>query len=81
VEKLDAALDSVVEGYEEILERIERIERERPVSSEELSFRNKRKRKTVVDDDDDEEQGNNEAATEVDDSERAHMGSKKPRIA
>jgi histone acetyltransferase 1 len=82
VEKLEAALDSVVEGYQEILERIDRIGRERPASLEELSFRNKRKRKNVVDDDDDEEQrGNDEADAEVDDSERAHVGSKKPRTA
>jgi histone acetyltransferase 1 len=81
VEKLEAALDSVVEGYQEILERIERIERERPATSEELSFRDKRKRKHVVDDDDEEEQRNAETAAEVDDPDRAQIGSKKPRVA
>jgi histone acetyltransferase 1 len=79
VEKLEAALDSVVEGYQEILERVERIERERPASTEELSIRKKRKRKNVVDDDDEDD---DEAEDEgLDGDERAHIGGKKPRIA
>jgi histone acetyltransferase 1 len=80
VEKLDAALDSVVEGYQEILERIERIEKERPTFSEEMSFRNKRKRRNVVDDDDEEEDNGDVNDNEGDESERAHTGGKKPRI-
>ncbi|KAF1822087.1 histone acetyltransferase type B catalytic subunit [Dissoconium aciculare CBS 342.82] len=80
VEKLDAALDSVVEGYQEILERVERIEKERPTLSEEMSFRNKRKRRNVVDDDDEEEDSGDVNDNEGNESERAHTGGKKPRI-
>jgi histone acetyltransferase 1 len=80
VEKLDAALDSVVEGYQEILERVERIEKERPVSSDKMSIRNKRKRRNVVDDDDEEEENGEVNDEEGDESERAHTGGKKPRI-
>ena len=79
VEKLDSALDSVVEGYLEILERVERIERERPFGTATEGAGNGKRKRRIVDEDDEEGEG----ADEEEDAEAStrKTGAKKPRVS